>query len=277
MCSSFLYFTASEISTNYPYKAILDLLVYSPAGYLRNGAKSFLYSKDSAGNMDKTIIDGEGGNSGLIDRFQFTKGGAECLLRAPIFHDLFQMSEYLLPGLELKLRFWPSSDNFVLMSGEAETSLYWVEIQDIVLQMTGIEVTENLRKQHLSMLNRHNAIYHMKSSVLKTFAIPPNLKTWNLNNIFNSEIPSDILIAFVESDSAVGSMKKNPYNFKHFNLNFLSLSIEGMQTRTFRPDYAKKFYRDEFDALFEADHGLMQTFEPIFTAPAMVGGYAIYR
>ena len=269
--------TASEISTNYPYKAILDLLVYSPAPYLRSGAKSYLFAKDTSGQLDKVTIDGEGGNAGLVERFNYTKAGAECLMRAPIFHDLFQMSEYLLPGLELKIRLWPSSDKFVLMSGEPDSELFYVDIRDIVLQMTGVEVTENLRKQHLSLLNRHNAVYHMKSSILKSFAIPSNLKTWNLNNVFNSEIPSDIILTFLESDAMIGSYKKNCFNFKHFNLTFLSLAIEGMQTLTFRPDYAKKHYRDEYDALYEPDHGLMQTFEPIITPPALAGGYAIYR
>ncbi|GFS85287.1 uncharacterized protein TNCV_75421 [Trichonephila clavipes] len=47
-------------------------------------------------------------------------------------------------------------------------------------------------------------------------------------------------------------MKKNPFNFKHYNLNHISLSENGIQipTTAYTPDYAKDLYARNYLSLF---------------------------
>ena len=65
-----------------------------------------------------------------------------------------------------------------------ETEVYHYEITDIQLIVTGIEVTDSLLRQHQALLSKHNAQYHLKSSTVKTYSVPSNLKAWSLHNFF---------------------------------------------------------------------------------------------
>ena len=266
----------SEISTHYPYKAILDSLIYSPEEYLSRAGMNYFFAKDSSYLMDGTTLSGVGANEGLMARNQFSAGGAEVLLHTPIFHDLFQVSEYLPPNMQIKLQCWPSSDDFVLMNGET-TDSYLYHITDCVLEMTGVEPVESIYRKHQALMAKTNAVFHYKSSVLKTYNIPGSLSFWSIHQFLNNEIPSDLLVCFLSTDGFVGNAKLNPFNFANFNLNYICLEVEGYQSRVYRPDFEAKHFVAPYRALFEPDHGYMQAFTPIIQLADFGGGYAIYR
>ena len=43
-------------------------------------------------------------------------------------------------------------------------------------------------------------------------------------------LPRTVIVAFVDSSSLVGSLKKNPFNFHHFDLKSLSVLVNGVST-----------------------------------------------
>ena len=57
----------------------------------------------------------------------------------------------------------------------------------------------------------------------------------------------------VTSDSFNGDQKKNPFNFQHFNLDFLCLYIEGtpVNQQAFLPNFEKDHFTNEYLSLFE--------------------------
>ena len=265
-----------DISTHYPYKGMLDSLVYTPAEFLNTCGMNFLWAKDSAHQMETVSLSPSGSNEGLVKRHQYSGGGAEVQLHTPIFHDLFQIEEYLPSHMQLKLRFWPNLDEFVIMSGE-DLEKYRYEITDCVLEMVGVEVTEAILRKHQALMSKTNAVFHYKTSVLKSYSIPAALSHWNIHNFLQNDIPSDLLVCLVDTQSFLGDIKLNGFNFQTFGLDFLSLQCEGYQGRTFRPSYDLNQYVDPYRALYEPDHGYIPLFTPIINLKDFDGGYAIYR
>ncbi|GFU40440.1 uncharacterized protein TNCV_1208071 [Trichonephila clavipes] len=68
----------------------------------------------------------------------------------------------------------------------------------------------------------------------------------------NGVLPSRIIFGLISTSAFNGDMKKNPFNFKHYNLNHILLSENGIQTSTtaYTPDYAKYLYARNYLNLF---------------------------
>ena len=265
---------SSEIGIHYAFKAYFDYIIFSPAEYLESAAQTNLFFKDTAYKFNKTDLDGAGANLGLVSRHEFTKGGAQVSIISPIAHDLMQINEFLPSGMEMKFRFWPNSDEFFVISGET-TEQYKYEIDDVILTMVGFELGESVLMRHNQILSKTNAQFHYKKSVLKSYQIPSDLKTWTIFQFLQNEIPCDLIIAFIDAESFVGSQSTNPYECSHHNLNFLSLETEGYQTMTFRPDYSQNQWAREYDALYNHEPAI--SLSPLVKYRDFPGGYAIYR
>ena len=180
--------------------------------------------------------------------------------------------------MQLKVRFWPNLDEFVIMADiEEDSEKYHYVITDCVLEMIGVEVTEPIVRKHQALMAKTNAVFHCKTSVLKSYSIPSALSQWTIHQFLQNDIPYDLLICLVDTQSFVGEYTRNGFNFQTFGLDFLSLQCEGYQGRTFRPSFTAKQYVEPYRALYEPDHGYIPLFTPIINLQDFDGGYAIYR
>ena len=57
----------------------------------------------------------------------------------------------------------------------------------------------------------------------------------------------------MKADALNGDYTLNPFNFEHFNCNFLALRVNGVQTpaKGFRPNFENKIVRRELRALYD--------------------------
>ena len=97
---------------------------------------------------------------------------------------------------------------------------------------------------HEKALTRTNAKYPFKRVVVKTFAIPRGNLSYHQDNLFLSQLPTRLVIGLVTSNAFNGSYKHNPFNFQHFNLNYLNITANG-KTITGKPlsiDFDRKQY-----------------------------------
>ena len=75
----------------------------------------------------------------------------------------------------------------------------------------------------------------------------------NQPNIINGTLPRQILIGFLKADALNGSYSLNPFNFQHFDCNFIALRVNGLQIpgKRYRPDFENKLVRRELRALYD--------------------------
>ena len=101
---------------------------------------------------------------------------------------------------------------------------------------------------------------------------------FNRDNIAIGQMPTQVIVGFVEAEAANGNYTKNPFAFKHFNLNYLCLNIgsEQIPGTALTPDYDDGFYIREYQTLFDA-LGLWRSDRGIdISRDAYPKGYALY-
>ncbi|GFY21086.1 uncharacterized protein TNCV_3991301 [Trichonephila clavipes] len=87
---------------------------------------------------------------------------------------------------------------------------------------------------------------------VKTFTVSSGLKSVIIPNGEIGVLPSRIILGLISNSAFNGDMKKNHFNFKHYNLNHISLSENDIQipTTAYTPDYAKDLYARNYLSLF---------------------------
>ena len=74
-----------------------------------------------------------------------------------------------------------------------------------------------------------------------------------LDNVILGQLPKRIVIGFVDNRAFNGSRAKNPINFHHFNINYLSLYVDDFQVpiKTLQPRFGDAgLYVEAFQTLF---------------------------
>lgn len=272
---------SSGISIHYPYKAVLDHLTEFSSDYVEGDAQCSLFYYDTPYQIDTvslsdTAAAGTGINSGFYKRSQFSAGSAEVVLEGRLAHDLVFSNCYMPPHLDVKLRLWPSEDKFCLVADSSTTEEYQYKVTECILKMKGIEPTCDLLAKHQALLSTRNAVIHYNRSDIKAFTIPSNVKQWSVSQIWGGPLPYECLVCFVASESYLGSRSKSPFNFGHFNLDYLNLSVEQYQDITFTPDFENKNWVSEYLSLYGQDSG--KNFRSgMIKLLDFAGGYSVFK
>ena len=104
----------SSVGPNYPYKAMLDTLLYTG----KNDQLTWLslggYTKDTAGNLDD-FRPNSTANGGLSTRYTKSRHGKATSYKTKLFVDILQQDRLLLNGLPINIKLYPALDKFALV------------------------------------------------------------------------------------------------------------------------------------------------------------------
>lgn len=73
------------------------------------------------------------------------------------------------------------------------------------------------------------AKYPITRVQVKNVVLHSGIHGETIDNIFKGTIPRKIIVGFVKNQALNGSRKHNPLNFEHFDINYFSLSIDGVK------------------------------------------------
>ena len=268
----------SSVGVNYPYKAIFDVLI----GYNHDVKDSLLfcenYAKDTGYFMSDTTL-----NGGHLQRKTLTKSGVADF-ESVLHMDVCQQPKAILNGVQITVRLFQSDDSFRLLS--ANGVKYSVEIQDAILKVCNVRVRPSVLVAQNELLLKTPAVYPFWKSDVKTFGIPQGSYTFSVDDIFQGEVPSRLIVALTPSAGYAGDFSKNPFDFQHYYLNFLELAVDGQSVPTvaFQPHYQDDpepphrmlptGYVHEFLSLFKSRYPQAQG--NWIQRADYAGGYAIY-
>jgi hypothetical protein len=215
---------ASSTGVNYAYKAIIDTLLNATSDTVESTLQSEGFWKDYPNFMDDDDPI-EGSNTGLTNRFVLMNNSKLAEFRGPLHLDLVDQDRYIINGVETKLCLWPTKDVFRLMVNATDAQ-YKIEIVDAVLHVCKVSINPTITAAHNEALQISPALYPYERSQIKTFEVSSGKSGFDMENIFLGEVPRILILAMVDSDAYRGSYHKNPYNFKHNNLNWLSVKLD---------------------------------------------------
>ena len=213
-----------------------------------NSIQPQLFYKDNADFLDDSDCK-TGGNSGLFDRYLLTNGGSAVDMEGHIYMDICQQKRYVLNGVQINFKFWPSKDSFCLMSGDNKR--YRVEVTEAVLKVCYVKLNPAVLLAHNDTLQKQDALYPYRKSDVKCFGVPQGQYSVSIDDIFQGEIPDRLVVSLVASEVYSGSLERNPFYFAHYDCNFIALYVDGRSVPSvpYEPNYESKQFVSSFRSL----------------------------
>ena len=122
---------------------------------------------------------------------------------------------------------------FCLLSANIAPA-YKIIIVDAILYVRKIELTPSVFNAINTVLNDKNAQYAITRTTLKVFTVQRGQQSQHIDNAFLGEILKRISVCMMHNDSYNGNYKKNPFNFKHYNLTQIGILVNGEEV-PFKP------------------------------------------
>ena len=227
---------SADVGVNYPYKAMIDLLLQSSSDMLNSQAQAAFYFKDLPGYFDVATY--LGGNTGFSERSRPTKDGEEAHIEGVLFSDFSNgQNRAILNGVSINFKFFQSTDPFRLLRNG--TKAYKLKITDAILKVCHISLDPKMIVAHNEALKISTALYPFWRSDIKSFTVAAGSLSFMTDNVYHGKIPSKLIIALVSNSAYSGSYDKNPFFFNHMNLNYLEVTVDGQSVpnRALSPNF----------------------------------------
>lgn len=203
--------TVVSTATAYPYRSYLETLLSPNVPTL---GEAELFYKDTATAM--TAKQTWGGNYGLLQRTVRAVESQEYDMEGPLHLDLARQERYIVNGVDLGFRLWQSKNAFRIMS---DVGPCLVQITKAVLKVCKVHVARNILDAHKEvMLKDHLPMYPVERTVMKTFTVPQNQYEFKVNDVFQGEVPTKLVMGLVSDKSFHGDETLNPYFFLHAHI-----------------------------------------------------------
>lgn len=253
----------STSGTNYMYKAYIENLLNFNKN-ARDIQMSIIGLTGEEGNFDETDPDEAPYNIGLNKRYAWFKGISTKYLRdpvtgrplmtqrqteageqldsnevwpdpysvefcGPLAADVCNHDRLTLNGVDIDIKLFPNRDEFRLITYPDETEAQ-IEIEDIRMFVCKVTVASETILGIEKTLISTPALYPIPRSDIRTFNIPSGSYGDTIEDMFQGEVPSSMILGMVDSEAFSGNYKLNPYRFNNFNIASLGFYVDGEPT-----------------------------------------------
>ena len=212
----------SPSENTYPYRAYIEATLNHGLDAKQGPLTAALYYKDSPSFFN----DFNDTNSGFKTRKEIVANSTEIDLMGRLHTDICVQDRYLLNGVDVKIKLSPSKDTFNLLTSKPELG-YKSVITYAKLLVRKAKLNPAISLAHEKALQRMNAKYPFKRVVIKTCCIPKGMLSHHQDNLFLSQTPTRIVIGLVKASAFNGAYGLNPFNFEHFDLSYLNVTVDG--------------------------------------------------
>ncbi|XP_033639055.1 uncharacterized protein F54H12.2-like [Asterias rubens] len=134
---------------------------------------------------------------------------------------------------------------------------------------------------HMKALQKGTAKYPLKRNLCKMVSIPRGNLSLTQDHIFLGQLPTRIVVGCVSNEAFNGRYGKNPFNFQHFNVNYLTVHLDGEQIpyTPLKPNYTAPGggnYIRAYHTLFSGTDKTYQDDGNTITREDYKGGYTLY-
>ena len=235
----------------YPYKAYLETLLSYGSDAKDAQLSSELWWEDH-GKMNETdpykdIIS----NYGFKNRALFISESKTVELMGRLHCDLFLQDRYLLNGVDMQLRLIRSNESFHLMG---EGNEFVTKILDAGLHVRKVKLNPTISLSHSKMLDQGKLVkYPIRRGIVTTFTISTGNLSFNKENVVSGQLPRRVIIGFVRNSAFNGNLGENPYNFEHFDMDYLTLNAgsQSFPSQPIKTDFDNSEFLRSYMTLFE--------------------------
>ncbi len=186
------------------------------------GIECGLYAKDTA----RFLLDVDpisGGNQGLRLRRQTINGSRTFYMEGALDIDCLKTTKSILNGIDLKLSFVQSSNRFRIISA-SEKHEFKLEIASCDLHICKVQPPPQILLSHQTIMKVR---YFYRRRDICQLLLSAGSFSGHFENVFNHELPIFSYMVLVPSRVVQGRFDTNGYDFHHYNLTYLNVSING--------------------------------------------------
>lgn len=256
----------SSSNNTYAYRAYIETLLNHGYDSKTSQLTTELFFKDTAGKMN--AFDEKEENDGFNKRAAFFKKSATVDMVGRLHVDLFNQERLLLNLVDLKIKLIQSKPEFCLL-GEGD---YKVTFEHVSLFIRKVRINPAVIVAHGKTLEKATAKYPIDRVVCKVFSIPQSSYSFVQDNVFAGQMPKRLVLACVDNDAFNGNFKKSPFDFQHFNTNFVGVYVDG-QPVPYQPlelDFENGNYIRAYQNLFLNNDGIY------VSRSEFANGYALF-
>ena len=219
---------------SYSYRAYMDNLLSFSKGAKEQSLKYHGFEQDTPGSFEEVNkLQASNMNNGFKKR-------SELFCTANYFHfsvklriDLANIDQFLQPGVQLRFEIERNSDAFALLSDVGDDVTFEFEMKDSTIEFDKMIPTPDYMNHFEKNILQEPLIYSYDKSQIHYFPYPANVNDLSIYSMFHTDkLPSYLVFGLVDNDAFDGSVSKNPYNFKHFDLKEFYLLVNGNSVPT---------------------------------------------
>ena len=154
---------------------------------------------------------------------------------------------------------------------------YKVTMVDAIFYVRKIKLTPSVCNAINTVLNDQNAQYAIMRTTLNVFRVPKGQQSQHIDDVFLGEIPRRIAICMMDNNSYNGNYTKNQFNFQHYNLTQIGVSVNGGEIH-FKPlklNFDDKLFVTAYNTLFSGTGKLHRNSGNIIKREDCLEGYTI--
>ena len=224
----------SSATNTYDHHSILEVLLNYDKEAAQSQLGCGLFCNDKAGQIEEMDISADPVlNTVLQTRSEWTKTSKIVELQGRLHSDLFNKEKLFLSSVDLTVKLHRRKPEFFLLNADTAPA-YKITIVNAILYVKMIKLTPSVLNAINTVLNDKTAQYAITRTTPKVFTVPIGQQSQHIDNAFLGEIPKCTAICMMDNDSYNGNYKKNPFNFQHYNLIQIGISVNGEEV-PFKP------------------------------------------
>ena len=265
----------SESGTNYMYKALMEALLT----YNENTKKIQLSNEGFTGDSgDFTQInpDSPPYNHGLKIRHKWFKDFFIVEFMGPLMADICNQDRLILPGVDIDIKLWPTRDEFRLITHPIGLRCKLV-IDEIYLNVCKVNVSPEVMMGHDAALEISDCVYPFARTDIRTFNIAEGNFGMNIEDIWQGEVPTRLVVGLVKSQGYNGDYHLNPFHFEHFNVSDMGFFVNGEATPrpAYKLDLENGIYLQGLNSLYKITGKTMENSDIGITRDTYQQGYTL--
>lgn len=238
----------STSNNTYAYRSYLEALLNYGSDAKLSQLQMGLYKKDGdVDNFDPTV------NTTITERSTYFKTSKQVEISGRIHSDIFHQGKLLLNAIPLKITCHKNKTPFVLLSNE-DNAAYKLIISEAILTIRKVHLTPHKFIEIQKRLESVPALYPINRIDVKTHSVAAGLSSLIWDNVYQGQLPNRIFVGMVDNNSFTGTYKKNPFNFKHYNVNKAGCFVNGesLPGRPLKLNFKQDHYLEGYKSLFDA-------------------------
>jgi hypothetical protein len=218
----------SSSTSTYAYRAYMETLLT----YGADAKNSWLTASgwyDSPTLGPNPLASGGDQPDGLQQLMNIFGSGKEVTFMGRLHADMCNQDRFLIPGVNIDLRFIRNNDKFIILRPTDFTENYKIEVTNLSVWFRQLNVTDETKVAFEQQIQRQPCSYPLIRTELRTFGMSTGVKGFEEDNVFNGQLPRRIVVGMVSDKAMAGDYSESAFLFGDYDISYMALSVNGKQ------------------------------------------------